>query len=313
MKNELTEIIKDSELEPTKSEVVLKQFTGFFEQAKEWETKSKAIVVTDVFQVKEMQQARDARLALKEIRVNAEKTRKELKEQSLREGKAIDGIANVIKALVVPIEEHLEKQEKFAEVQEEIKRELTNEKRSMLLRPYVLDVTLYNLKDMSEAGFTELLNASQVAFETKKEAERKAEEDRIAKEKADKAEQERIKQENEKLKKDAEAREKEIAEERKKAEVAKKKADEAQRKEREAREKAERELQEKEEADAREKQEEEERVQTERQAKERLEKEENYKQFLATYGYTEKTKEDFKVVKVGDQVHLFKKVGTFNI
>lgn len=52
--------------------------------------------------------ARAARLSIKQLRVNAEKRRKELKEDSLRMGKAIDGANNILLALIVPIERRLE-------------------------------------------------------------------------------------------------------------------------------------------------------------------------------------------------------------
>ncbi len=116
MKNELAVIIKESGLEQTKAQVLLDNFTGYFEIASEWEKKASVIVVTDASQKAEMQMARAGRLFLREKRIEIEKTRKKLKEQSLREGKAIDGFANVLKAGIVHIEEYLGKQEKFVEI-----------------------------------------------------------------------------------------------------------------------------------------------------------------------------------------------------
>ena len=49
------------------------------------------------------------------------KVRKELKEESLRKGKAIDGVANIIKFLIEPVEKYLEDQEKFIEKLEQQK------------------------------------------------------------------------------------------------------------------------------------------------------------------------------------------------
>ncbi len=116
MKNELEVIVKESGLDKTKAQVLLDNFTGYFEIASEWEKKAKVIVVTNASQKADMDMARVGRLFLREKRIKIEKTRKELKEQSLREGKAIDGIANVLKALIVPIEEYLGAQEKFVEI-----------------------------------------------------------------------------------------------------------------------------------------------------------------------------------------------------
>ena len=310
MNKQLTTIAEENGLEKTQAQVILGKFTNFFEQAKEWETKAKTLVITDISQVEEMKQAREGRLILKKIRTEAENTRKDLKERSLREGKAIDGIANVIKALIVPIEEHLEKQEKFIENIENERKEKINADRIAQLVQYVgEDVNLYNLKEMSQEGFVKLLETSKIVFESQKEAEKKAEEERIKKEKEEKAEQERIKKENDRLKKEAEAREKELVKERaeqeKKLEVERQKA----RLEAEAREKAEAELY------AKQKIEEDKKQEAMRVAEENKEraKDERYKIFLKENGYDTKTKHLFHIEKVVDEVRLYKIIGTFNI
>uniref|UniRef100_A0A6M3XB97 Uncharacterized protein n=1 Tax=viral metagenome TaxID=1070528 RepID=A0A6M3XB97_9ZZZZ len=115
-RNELAIIVKESGLESAKAQVMLEQFSDYFKVAADWEVKAKTLAVTNADQVAEMKMARTGRLFLREKRIAIEKTRKELKEQALREGKAIDGIANVLKALIVPIEEYLEQQERFVEI-----------------------------------------------------------------------------------------------------------------------------------------------------------------------------------------------------
>jgi hypothetical protein len=143
------------------------------------------------------------------------KTRKDLKEQSLREGKAIDGMANIIKALIIPIEEHLEKQEKFAEIKAAERMAKRHAERIEKLVPYVADISVYNVDAMTNEAFEELVKNSKKAFEDQKAAEAQAEKDRLAKEEADRIEQERIRKDNERLKKEAEQREIEAAKERK--------------------------------------------------------------------------------------------------
>lgn len=114
--NNLQKIVSESGLEETKAQVILTRFQDYFQIASEWEARAKTIVVTDPSQREQMELARIGRLYLKEKRVAIEKTRKELKEQAIREGKAIDGLANVLKALIVPTEEYLERQEKYVEI-----------------------------------------------------------------------------------------------------------------------------------------------------------------------------------------------------
>jgi hypothetical protein len=126
MENKLQLIVKESGLETTKSKYILDKFTNYFEIASDWEKKAKEIIVKSADDKTEMQMARVGRLFLREKRIAIEKARVELKEQALREGKAIDGIANILKALIVPIEEYLEKQERFVEIKE---AELAEKKR----------------------------------------------------------------------------------------------------------------------------------------------------------------------------------------
>ena len=121
--NQLQVLIAESGLEETKAKTMLDQFSDSFEFAAKWEARAKGIVVTDASQTDEMAMARTGRLLLRDKRMAIEKTRKQLKEQALREGKAIDGIANVLKALIVPIEEHLARQEKFVELKEQAEAE----------------------------------------------------------------------------------------------------------------------------------------------------------------------------------------------
>ena len=193
--NQLAVIVKDSGLDATKADYILKNFQDYFKIAAEWEIKAKGIVVRDASQNAEMQMARAGRLFLREKRIAIEKSRKELKEQALREGKAIDGIANVLKALIVPIEEYLDEQEHYVENK-----------------------------------------AKEEAARIAAEMERKAEEERIAREKAEaearRAEEERIRKENERLQAEAEKarKEKEAAEAqaRKEREAAEKAAREAE-------------------------------------------------------------------------------------
>jgi hypothetical protein len=222
--NQLAVIVKESNLEPTKAKFILDKFTEYFDMADEWIIKARAIVVTKPDQKAEMQMARTGRLFLREKRIAVEAARKELKEQALREGKAIDGIANVLKALIVPIEEYLERQEKFVEIQEEAKREsmrLEIEKR-------IEDERIAKEKADAEALVkanieNERLKAEAIEREKEAKAEREKQEAVLAKERA-KAEADRKEQE------------KKLAAERAKAEVERKAIEDMARAERDKRE-----------------------------------------------------------------------------
>lgn len=232
--NQLSVIINESGLEQTKGQILLDKFSDYFKIAAEWESKINGLNVTDVSQKAEMKMAGEARKFLKDKRTDIERTRKELKEQSLREGQTIDSIARILKNLIEPLEEKAEEIEKFAERKEAERIQLLQEERLAELQKYDFQYnTGFNLGSMDEAMYQNLLAGCKKAYEDKIEAERKAEEDRIAKEKAEAEERERVRLENERLKKEAEERERIHAEERKKAEEERKAIEEKARKERE--------------------------------------------------------------------------------
>ncbi len=202
MSNELTKIIEEQSLIPTQAEFLLENFKTIFETAKKYELEAREIKVTDITQIDKMLKARELRLEIGKLRINADKVRTKLKENSLREGRAIQGFYNVIEALTKPLEAHLKDQEKFAEKIEEQKKELKAVERSSLLSKYTEESSLYNLRDMSEQGFQELLRASKIAYETTLETEKKAERERKEDEVKFKKEQKRIRLENAKLQKE---------------------------------------------------------------------------------------------------------------
>lgn len=193
MENQLQIIVKESGLEQTKAKYLLDNFTEYFKIADEWALKAKSIVVTDEAQQAEMSMARVGRLFLREKRIAIEKARKELKEQSLREGKAIDGIANVLKALIVPIEEYLEKQEKFIEfkraaeaeaarIETEKKAEEERIAKEKAEREEQERIRLENerLKKEAEAREAQAKQERQAAEEKQRELEEKAAKEREA-------------------------------------------------------------------------------------------------------------------------------------
>lgn len=205
--NQLTRIVNESGLEKTKADYILEKFQDFFKMAGDWERKAKTLVVTNETQTTEMKMAREGRLFLKNKRVEIEKVRKDLKEQSLREGRAIDGIANVLKGLIEPTEDFLERQEKFVEVQENERRERRKIIRISEVQELGLDPLAYNLKDMTDENYKNLIEGRKAFL-------KQEEEQRIAREK----EEQRIRDENEKLRKESEEKEKQLQAERAKAE-----------------------------------------------------------------------------------------------
>ena len=233
MDNKALEVIKESGVEQQTAKMLQESFSPFFDEAGKVIEESKLIIVTDVSQKDDMAKAREMRLILKNARVSADKKRKELKEDSMRYGKAVQGIYNVLDFLIVPAEKYLEEQEKFEERIEEQKLQKLIDDRHMEIEPYLEFIPGgIDMGSITEDDYQKLLSGAKFQMTAKKEAEAKIEDARIEKEKAAEIERAKIKEENERLKKEAEAREKAQAKEREENEKALKA-------EREAREKAE--------------------------------------------------------------------------
>ena len=86
MENKNLEIvIRESGLETVEGNSLMEKFGSYESIANEWEFKAKSIVVTDASQVTEMEMAKVAAKKFADLRIELEKARKAMKEQSLRE------------------------------------------------------------------------------------------------------------------------------------------------------------------------------------------------------------------------------------
>ena len=212
-------------------------FAGFFETAAKWRDQAAAI--------SDPKLARTARLELKNLRVAAEKKRKELKEDSLRMGKAIDGANNILLSIIVPIERGLEDIEKAEErrIAEELRQRA--ESRTAELRPFVdPSLPFPAVGGMTQEQFEAVLADAKLLHQMKQEAAAKAEAERIEREAEAARERLRIAEENERLRKEAAEREAQMKAEREAAAAKQREIEVAARKDREeaeAKAKAERE------------------------------------------------------------------------
>jgi len=253
-KSELAIIIETSGLPVNKATALLEAFTPLVNEAGKLCAMAGQILVTDATQLTEMKEARKVRLALKDVRVAAEKARKELKADALAQGKAIDSANKWLLERIEPAETQMEAAEQFAARAEAKRKADLVESRSRVLAPFGVDPIIYPLGEMSDAQWAQLLDGSRLAFEAKQAAAAKAEADRLAAEEAARVEQARIRAENDRLRSEAEAAAKAAAAERAKVEAERRAAEATARAEREkaeaelraaneARQKAEREAQ----------------------------------------------------------------------
>ncbi len=222
-------------LAPQTVSLITEGFAGFYQQADEWRQKAASIVVTGPDDKDQIKAARETRLALKNIRVGADKTRKSMKEDSLRLGRAIDGAYNLLEHAIKPLETYLEDQEKIAERLEAERLQNLRETRLAALKEADPDhIPTGDVAAYFDADFEKILSDVRDLRKLRIERQQREEQERIERERIEAEERERIRLENERLKAEAAAREAEIKDERERLEKERAEIEEAARKEREA-------------------------------------------------------------------------------
>lgn len=210
-------------------------FADILTAAKAQVEQSKKIVVTDPTDVDGIKQSREYRLALRKLRTTGENKRKELKEDILRAGRALDGMQAILEQICATEEKRLLAQEEIAErIQAERKAKLREERQAVLVELGENPAFHGPFEDFPMEDWTTRITGLRVAKEAREEAARQAEAARIAKEKADAEERERMRAENARLKAEAEAREAAMKAEREAVEKARREAEEKAKAERDA-------------------------------------------------------------------------------
>lgn len=210
-------LITKTGIDNVRAEMVLSNFRKAFEMASVWQQRASAIVVTDASQVELIAEAKAMHKIIRDDRINVEKRRKELKEPSLREGQLIDGVANVYKDLLEPIEKHLHGQAKFVEnLEAERKAKLAEERGAKLALFDVDPKTFPTLGDMTDEAFEIVYNGVRQKYqELQAEAET-----RLKAEREREIENERLRQENARLEADRKAEADRAAEQKRIADEA---------------------------------------------------------------------------------------------
>ena len=152
-----------------------------------------------------IKRAKTTRLAIAKIRTMTESSRKEQKAQYLAAGKAIDGVANILKFAVQDKEENLKKIETYFARMEAERIAKIKAEREEILEPFVEDVTVYDLGNMANDVFEIFIEKKKKEHAEKleqEEKERKAEALRLEK----LAKLEAIEKENARLKAELEAK-----------------------------------------------------------------------------------------------------------
>ncbi len=212
---QLEAVIENSGLQISEGEEIKKSYLPFLTQLSETQSQSSKINFENPSGLDE-NIARELRLRTVKIRTSAEKLKDERKKMYLLRSNLEQASFNIIAASCKLTEEVFFNVEKAHEIAEKKRKEQLKTDREAQLSFYTEVANMYPLGEMSEEQFNDLYSGLRIAHENKIAAEKKAEEERIAKEKAEAEENERIRFENEKLQKEAEERKKQITDEKEK-------------------------------------------------------------------------------------------------
>lgn len=205
-------------LEETKAADIAAQFQPMLDKMVELEKEYNEIITLPIEDAQTSSKAKVLRLKYVKVRTGTDKIHKDQKAFYLSAGRFVDGWKNAQLFAANGIEKKLEEIENYAANKEKERIAALQLERELLLNPYeVENANQISLGNMGEQFWENFLSGTKLNYETKKEAERKAEEDRLAAIEAEKQRIEDQRIENERLKKEAEDREKILAAERKEA------------------------------------------------------------------------------------------------
>lgn len=135
----MKELVKLEKESSSDAMTVAEQFAFFAEEVESFKKRASEIEVSSLHDRGEME---DARLLHKEVvarRVELKAIHDELKKIPLEKGRLIDGVYNIAKALLAPIEEDLKTKKDFMKSKEAIETEQLRVERLKQLEPYLID------------------------------------------------------------------------------------------------------------------------------------------------------------------------------
>jgi hypothetical protein len=136
--------------------------------------------------------ARETRLALVKIRTGADKVHKDMKQDILVQGRAIDGAKNIVIAATSPSEKDMQEIENRTEIRAKQVQERLHNERFAELNQFTTAYNTLTLGKLSAEEYGKLLDDAQLANEARIARDKKDEQDRIDAEKAAEDERKRI-------------------------------------------------------------------------------------------------------------------------
>lgn len=261
-------------IEDSKAKQLEAVFIPMVEKFKELEDQYNEVLANKEITEEVCFDAKTVRNKYVKVRTGTDVVHKIAKEKLLIESRAVDGLRNIVKYASIDHENSLLEVEKHFERIEAERLEKVREERNSILEKFNVNPGVGDPALMPDDVWIHYIKSVEFDYKAQIEAEKKAEVERIAKQKAAIEEQKRIKAENEQLKKEAEL--KRIADEKAEKErqrLAKIEHDKRNKIERERLAKVETERKEREKNEAKERTEYEAKLKKEREEKERIQKE----------------------------------------
>ena len=189
--SDLAKVVKESNLPEGKAAALEAAFMPYYEQVAAYCETAFQIKVTNIAQVAEMAKAKKAWAELRDIRIAKEKKRKQVKEESILEGRAIDKIANGLDSITLPMEAHLEAQWKYGE---RLREQLQNESRDLRTHEFGKYIEFLgpgiDLGTIGDEDHAKYLHLAKTLWNAREAENAKAEQERIEKEQREAEERE---------------------------------------------------------------------------------------------------------------------------
>lgn len=195
MKNSELQIVPtDYGIEEKKANELIGNLPQIKQERSILEQQYEDVVKMDVEDPKSAKTARELRLKIRDNRTKGiEVWHKTTKEFFLKGGQFVDAIKRMEVAVNQRMENTLEEIEKYAEIQEQKRREELKEKRISELEKYSEFVPFgVDLGVLSDEEYLKIFNGAKLQFDAKIEAEKKEEAERLENERLDRLEQQRI-------------------------------------------------------------------------------------------------------------------------
>jgi len=180
---ELENVVNVTGLEPTESEQIKQSYLPFFVEIEEIKKEAKKIDFENPTLLDE-KIAKDLRLRMMRVRTGSEKVKEDRKKVHALKANVEQAAWNLIKTGCLLEENNFEQVEKKREIAEKLRKENLKNFRTEQLQSYLefVPIVHLNLGEMSDEDFEKLLSGAKLQLEAKIEAEKKAEQERIEKE-----------------------------------------------------------------------------------------------------------------------------------